>query len=1224
LQTIERYLFYFIFYYCSQEAVQDVLIDTLEPLITDPESVIRQHVASQLVHVSIVCMCKPDGLTVQERMDHPDPESTEFDDAGYEIVTVTVLDYINTLLQDRDLDVRRVAAEALTRLAVQIQPVDVAVHCLPIPLALAETAGPAGILTPERMVSQKKKLAEADQQAEELRVTACNLLAELGGAVSEHEFLHGVTWVSDEILPAVLTLCKDGSFRVRRSAAQALPRILGGCSLEDATERILPAFDALSHDDLYRVRKSTGECLVDMSRSIMILAGRETDPETRDALKNLRRTALIPIADRLIQDSHKVVRQGMMQFLGPFMASFYPYQDSSLRELLPTSTESDGSNHMGIVAQFFPHATSMVSRLNSAQNSVSTAPAPVQPNLQQVMARTTNDTDLLQQAYPHFLRAARMSSLSLQAVTTHRQGNPPDPDDISAIVDGLLDYFAALAIVTTGDPNTDAEMRVYCAYSFPAVVLLLGPENWEGAMKTCFQTLLNPDLAKKMTGTGGDDSTEPPAGPPLPVKRCLASSLNTVAHILGMDVAVADILPVFQGFFLTDPDESVRLNVIRNFPSLLQLADKADRKVPLEIWSEVVRGEEFLGSKKRSASNPVVLNWRQRDYLARSLPDLFGLLEPTLVHEHIWPILQQLLTDSISLVREDAMWSFPILLKSLCPENCKKWGVKDSKRFSSDVCAEVTNWLKETVLRIGAPRDAKSKLVNFNDRQLYCRICATIGLALRYAEILDGGQASDPVSVLGEKFKPYFSGKTDYPTDGPYQKLTAAEVSHLKALLNDDLLPQALEMKHDRISNVRITLMQTLNLMPLDIKESAQCAPVLKGLKEEVATWESFVGEEEQQAKAQADEKIKAEAKAKRKKAPSKPKPKTQQIHRKPGPVDVDDVELTPQNSKDDSSNSDDDPAMEPERPASDSSEEPEKAGHDDSSDSDSSSAEDKDPSASPSDAAASSETDLKTVIFEAGPIGMQLEPTAEDQACRVYGFVDGETGDPSQARTSGEIKMGDVIVSVNGTVPESYEGTIELLKEGGTREIVFRAGTEADDYDEIYTEDIDDGSDDSGSSDEEKKKSKKKDGKKEKKAKKEKKPKKEKKAKKDKSEDDSKKEKKKDKDKSEDDGKKEKKKDKEKAEDDSKKEKKKDKDKSEDDGKKEKKKSDKEKADDDSKKEKKKDKDKEKADGDSKKEKKKDKDKEKADGDSKKEKKKDKEKADGDKKEKKKDKEKG
>jgi hypothetical protein len=87
----------------------------------------------------------------------------------------------------------------------------------------------------------------------------------------------------------------------------------------------------------------------------------------------------------------------------------------------------------------------------------------------------------------------------------------------------------------------------------------------------------------------------------------------------------------------------------------------------------------------------------------------------------------------------------------------------------------------------------------------------------------------------------------------------------------------------------------------------------------------------------------------------------------------------------------------------------------------------------------------LKTVIFEAGPIGMQLEPTLEDKGCRVYGFVDGDTGDPSQARTSGKIKMGDVIISVNGAFPDSYEGTIELLKAAGPREIVFLDGSDDD-----------------------------------------------------------------------------------------------------------------------------------------------------------------------------------
>ena len=57
---------------------------------------------------------------------------------------------------------------------------------------------------------------------------------------------------------------------MRRGAAQALPRVLGGMSLEDAKQKILLAFEKLSMDDMYRVRKSTGKCLVDTG--MMILA----------------------------------------------------------------------------------------------------------------------------------------------------------------------------------------------------------------------------------------------------------------------------------------------------------------------------------------------------------------------------------------------------------------------------------------------------------------------------------------------------------------------------------------------------------------------------------------------------------------------------------------------------------------------------------------------------------------------------------------------------------------------------------------------------------------------------------------------------------------------------------------------------------------------------------------------------------------------------------------
>lgn len=51
-------------------------------------------------------------------------------------------------------------------------------------------------------------------------------------------------------------------------------------------------------------------------------------------------------------------------------------------------------------------------------------------------------------------------------------------------------------------------------------------------------------------------------------------------------------------------------------------------------------------------------------------------------------------------------------------------------------------------------------------------------------------------------------------------------------------------MKEDRISNVRVTLMKGLQLIPVDIREIPYVRFVLKGLEDESETWSSL-GEEE-------------------------------------------------------------------------------------------------------------------------------------------------------------------------------------------------------------------------------------------------------------------------------------------------------------------------------------------------------------------------------------------
>ena len=927
----------------------------LENLLNDAEAVIRQHIAGQLLQLSMIAMVEnpPPKVIWEEFVHKPLPKELKINKEGYQTVLEHVIPYLRVFLSDSEVDVRRAASDCLAGLALHLKPAHVQQYCLPIALELAQEK--------PHQPSTSKKRTEAEQRMEELRTTACNLLAEMGGAASEYAQARerASSWVHSQVLPAVLELCYDDGFRVRRSAAQALPRVMGAAKFEVVRDQIVPAFEALSRDEAHRVRKSTGECLVDMSRALMILAAAE--PDHAQDLLQLRREVLLPIADRLIQDGQKQVRQGMMQFLGPFMASFYPYQTSALTRVLPNTTESDGSHHLGVVAQFFPHASSMVARLNSSQNSILLTPTPVHSSTEPFFPRPLSEMEKLRKSLPEYFFASQLSSLSSHAVVWDRTKNPPAPDDLQAISEVLLDYFAALSVVSTGDENTDAEMRVYCAYSFPALVLLLGPDNWDGSLRTCFFTLLNPLYGQE---TSDEDEV---VEPPLPVKRCLASSLHTVAHILGPALAARDIVPAISEFFLPDGDESVRLNIIRNFASMMQSLNKEDREAPFLVWSEIIQGESFLGGRKRSASNPVVLNWRQRNYLARSLPELILLVGPKLVREHIWPILKVLLTDTVNDVREDALWSISLIVqRCMCVETVKEWGgIENPEKFSKEFFSEVITWIFANILsNPPSPITGKTRPSNFSDRQVFCRICGSLGLALRLSN-QDTATPHDNVKSLRRTLESLFPEERMPALC--YESMTSAEQKIIKSMLEDNLLPRSLMMKDDRTSNVRITLMKVLQIMPKDIRLSKAVKSVLKELEDEWETWTSF-GEE-----MENDDENKQKV-----------------------------ANDTRETQQEDSSSGTHDEAEIP--------------------------------------------REIRTVVFEDGPIGMQLEPTKGDKACRIYGFND--FGDElSPAHASGLIEIGDVIVSVNGTNVKSYDETIDLLKSGGKRIVCFRSGTEAERY---------------------------------------------------------------------------------------------------------------------------------------------------------------------------------
>eukprot|EP01082_Thalassiosira_pseudonana_P001903 g2033.t2 g2033 contig11:571013-574227(+) len=979
------------------------LVPLLPPLVKDGESIIRQRICVELKILCLVLMGMTTGVNKETTTDGgssssdnplvnqlPQIPKPNKPSKYYKVMVHHIFPHLYTLISDPDNEVRRAASETIVKLALRVDPDDVVNLAVSIPLRLVKegqkrAAGNAnnagGAINNNTQSSQNQQHPNPQTPAEDLLITSSNLLADLASFLPPNRLSPQTT--SQYLSPTILSLADDPNFRVRRAAVQALPRMLGSATLDDVKRRLLPKFVSLSGDEMYRVRKASGECLVDVSRALGILAWRfhfgdvwlvrnggeekksgddggsdddDNSMVSEEKCYEIRRRALCAIAKNLLEDNNKFVRYGMMQFLGPLIASFYPLdrgsmvggmggllfgtaanggvvgkggggsgalvvgvesvgiakssigleravafeyggplQRGSLEDILsynhslhglelilhgesPISHDILGLGGGGnanqspfgtMGPQFFPHANGMVGR-SSALDDDDTDALLLSANLKKQGRNNAPATDASSSAFdprsllPKFILESRSDALALSRIVLHRNGRipntnssssvlpypplmvgRPDAEDLASMRAALLPPFVAMASCRTGEETTDAEMRVYCAYSLPAVILLFGGVNWEqDGLKECFLELIGRTRSLKdddETDEDDDEEDDDKPLPPLPVKRCLASSIHAVAHMLGPDVVSSDkaFLASFERAFLRDPDEAIRLNILKNVASFLAALPPGDgeghRNHYLPVIHSVVMGDDVLSAaKKRSASNPGVLNWRQRDAVARVLPDLMMLYSPSLNREYIWPILKALLSDSVSAVREDAGWSVPVLLRSYI-----------KARYEKAWTSEVVEWLKDTFLGDGcgknqktSSRRSKKQMVAsegaFSRRQGYCRICAAVALAMRMGEAVDD---EDGHNNAKSKKRDNSDGSSSIPID-PFGKLSPAERGVFRSILLNDLLPPALDMTVDCVANVRLTLTKCLKVLPLDIRTESHVEDVLTTLEEELMTWD--------------------------------------------------------------------------------------------------------------------------------------------------------------------------------------------------------------------------------------------------------------------------------------------------------------------------------------------------------------------------------------------------
>lgn len=833
------------------ESTINSILPLLPPLVSDSESIIRQHLAMQLLPLCLTCMFGDDPAF--DPKDKSTFESRVYNDGGYAIATLKLVSYMRTLLGDSDMDVRKAASDGLATLALYIRSEDVPSVILRIPLQMMHDE------KNRKNLKQTNNNNASDNISDDLCITACHLLADVASISSAQV---PPMMVAQHISPTIMALSRHENFRVRRTVVQALPRVISGSTLDDLTSKLIPCFIQLSMDESYRVRKSVGECLVDLSRSLMLIGNNEyvaanhnenintevgmasgvkSNGDGKVAMRRVRRDNLIPICLRLLQDNHKVVKYGMLQFLGPFIASFYPLDagddnqdDEGIVSILDNREERAVG---GMGSQFFPHANGMVTRLNPEFVSSPTT----MPGIIQTQSKERNfspdSKEYLESLLPQFLEKRYNDSKSLINILRHREKTNIDQDDIAIIESKILPFYVELASINTGDENSDAEMRVYCAYSLPAVVLLLGNEGWDKVLKNCFLKLIAGSSDNNKDGT--DTSFVP-----LPVKRCLASSFHTICHIVGPAAFRAtteeknnkrDLLSIFEYHLLRDQDETVRLNIIRNLPSFLSLLSSSKRSKYLPILFDIICGDTMLASKRKNALNPMLLNWRQRDMIAQILPNLICLFRPDQVRQYLWPVIKLLLSDSVNLIRENVEWSIPILLRSYEYNKCVI-GREDTsavKQFCQESCNEVFVFLKATLLENRPTSTHKAISCGaFSKRQSYCRILSAMALILRLNE--DKGMKRAKMEDGAERLP--------FPVH-PFYDLTREAYRHLHHLLRALFLPPALDMKDDRVTNVRLTLAKSLRIMPADISDRGDVHVILRTLEDEIETWEGGGGQ---------------------------------------------------------------------------------------------------------------------------------------------------------------------------------------------------------------------------------------------------------------------------------------------------------------------------------------------------------------------------------------------
>ncbi|TYZ61471.1 hypothetical protein PybrP1_004679 [[Pythium] brassicae (nom. inval.)] len=232
------------------------------------------------------------------------------------------------------------------------------------------------------------------------------------------------------------------------------------------------------------------------------------------------------------------------------------------------------------------------------------------------------------------------------------------------VTDELVDHFLSMASAASTQlgGSGEADIKFHCAYSFPAIVTILGAPGWPKLAPT-FE-LLSADTFWK-------------------VRRTFAYSLHELARILGQDATEAQLATAFDSYLHDVQD--VKLGAMMHFADFLEHVSPSFRESYLPVLTEFNTPENAT-------------KWRFREVISQQLAQLCQIFTVEATFAVVYPLVLKLVTDSVAVVRQASYHACPLLIARLCAN---------------------PEWLAAVVEKFVALASSR----HFSDRQTYLHIC---------------------------------------------------------------------------------------------------------------------------------------------------------------------------------------------------------------------------------------------------------------------------------------------------------------------------------------------------------------------------------------------------------------------------------------------------------------------------------------------------------------------